>query len=958
MDLLGRFGTKLSQHARLVTLASSQDGSLPEALMAERVRGREAVGELYAFEVDALSTSTDLDLEQFIGEELTVTLLQPDDSRRAWHGLCTCAEWLGADGGVARYRLWLEPSLALLRLRRDSWIFQDKTVQDVVTELFADYPQLRFEFDLTQELAIRPICTQYRESDYDFFARLMALEGLSWRFEHDQAEAAGDGQARHTLVIFDSQAEAPDTPGDPVLRFHGVRATDSDDAIDAFGARRQVAANAVTISSWDPAQILAPNAELASTLDAGELPPLPVYDGSGERIASSGADDHAQLMLRALELDNKLFEGQGAVRRMAPGHRFELARHERYPEGENAFKALWVEHEARNNIDAGIATAERAGWIEPGTYRNRFGCVREAVAIVPRATALPHPHTALGPQTALVVGVRDATATTMRDHQVRVQFAWQRGAGSNPGGLAHDVDERGAAPGDERAGTWVRVAEALAGPNWGSQFTPRIGTEVLVDFLENDIDRPLVVAQLYTGADVPPFSAGVDSGVNHAGTISGIHTRGFDGGGYNQWQLDDTRGQLRMRLASSSANTQLNLGYLIAQSPGGAQRGNYRGSGFELRTDAWATVRGAEGVLLSTHARAANGSGITSTQMDAAESLALLKAAQALDTTLLDAASGQHALTSQASRAAQKAFMADIDPKEKGKYAGAVKGQDALKAQAGARALDAGAPVERFAAPHVLVDAPANINWATPASTVLFAGQQLHWTTQGDTHMSAAYTVSSVAAQAANLYAHEGGIQAIAGNGPVSLQAHTDALEILADKEVVVVSAHDSIEIKAKQKIVLQAGQSSITLEGTNITFACPGEFSVKGSQHIFDGGAARPALLPGLPTKLTTLPMTTAEKPGPHAITVLAYSAEGEALTDAKVSFFDPVSNAAFAKGTIGGGGESAEVTADHNRPYHALVGYEGWSALFEEVREEEDEEDLSFDPGELDEDRDTEHL
>ncbi|RZA24513.1 MAG: hypothetical protein EOP92_44080, partial [Lysobacteraceae bacterium] len=254
-------------------------------------------------------------------------------------------------------------------------------------------------------------------------------------------------------------------------------------------------------------------------------------------------------------------------------------------------------------------------------------------------------------------------------HQVRVQFAWQRGQGSNQGGLAHDVDEQGSAPGDERSGTWVRVAEALAGPNWGSQFTPRIGTEVLVDFIENDIDRPLVVAQLYTGADVPPFPAGVDSTANHAGTISGIHTRGFDGGGYNQWQLDDTQGQLRMRLASSSANTQLNLGYLVQQSPGNAQRGAYRGSGFELRTDAWAVVRGAEGVLLTTHARAANGSGVTSTQMDASESLAALKAARELDTTLLDAATAQHALSSKAS-----AGIEQVLPTLDGKLARAGKG--------------------------------------------------------------------------------------------------------------------------------------------------------------------------------------------------------------------------------------------------------------------------------------------
>jgi type VI secretion system secreted protein VgrG len=311
-----------------------------------------------------------------------------------------------------------------------------------------------------------------------------------------------------------------------------VRASDTDDAIDAFGARRQARANAVSISSWDPEQVQAPAAEQQSSLDAGDVPPLAVFDGSGERIATGDAEQHSQLMLQALELENKLFNGEGAVRRLAAGHAFSLTQHDRYPDGDNAFKVLWVEHEARNNFEPALA-ATRAT-VEPGTYRNRFCCVREAVPLVPVATALPHAHTALGPQTALVVGVTDAAATTTRDHQVRVQFAWQRGVGSNPGGLMHDVDAEGSAPGDDRSGTWVRVAEALAGPNWGTQFTPRIGTEVLVDFIENDIDRPVVVAQLYTGADAPPFAAGVDSGVNHAGTISGIHTRSFDGGGYNQ----------------------------------------------------------------------------------------------------------------------------------------------------------------------------------------------------------------------------------------------------------------------------------------------------------------------------------------------------------------------------------------------------------------------------------------
>ncbi|MFC5462539.1 type VI secretion system Vgr family protein [Massilia niabensis] len=847
---LGLFGTGLSQHARLITLTTAQDSGLPEALAAERFTGREAVNELFSFDIDALSTATSLDLSLFLGEELTVGLLQPDGARRQWHGICTGAMWLGADGGVARYRLRLEPALALLALRRDSYIFQDKNARDIVIELLADYPPVAFDFDITRELPARAICTQYRESDLDFFVRLLASEGLSWRFEHEPA--GNDGQARHRLVIFDSRARLPAIPGIDAIRFHGVRATERDDAIDDFRARRAAAANSVSISSWDPAQLLAPGAEQQSNLDAGDLPQLAVYDGSGERIASDRrtADTHSSGMLQALEMDNKVFEGAGAVRRLAAGHTFTLTQHERYPIGENAFTVLWVRHDARNNFHTGIAG--RADGVENGTYRNTFGCVRDAVAIVPALTSAPHNATAPGPQCALVVGLSDSVATTNRDHQVRVQFAWQRGRAANPGGMAHDTDDKGCAPGNDTSGAWVRVAEALAGPNWGTQFVPRIGTEVLVDFIEGDIDRPVIVAQLYNGADAPPFAAGVDSGANHAGVLSGIHTHNFDGGGFNQWQLDDATGQLRTRLATSTGATQLNLGYLIHQVPGSAQRGAWRGSGFELRTDAWAVLRGGEGVLLSTSARSRQGSGVSSTQMDAMEALSLLKGAAALGQTLGDAAAQQQALFSKDGAKAQAALIAQIDPKAKGKHAGAVNGHTALRAQPGARDLDASQPVEKFGAAIVLMDSAASINWATLGSTVIYAGQQLQWTTQSDLHMTAAHTVSSVAGRAASLFTHAGGIQAIAGNGPVSLQAHTDGLEILADKEITVMSVNDCIEIKAKEKIVLQAGQSAITLEGGDITFACPGKFSVKGGKHLFDGGARKAANSPNLPGELS----------------------------------------------------------------------------------------------------------
>jgi type VI secretion system secreted protein VgrG len=846
------FGTGLSQNARLITLATAQGSKLPESLAVEAFRGREAVNELFRFDIDALSVSTDLDLDVFLGEEITLKLLLADGSHRAWHGVCTEAAWLGADGGVARYRLGLAPALHLLRARRDSYLFQDQTVQETVVELLADYPRVRCEFDLAQVQAARPLRVQYRETDFDFLQRILAAEGLNWRFEHQQDDDTGNAstvQARHKLVIFDSRAQAPSMPGDDALRFHGVRAADTSDAIDQFAGVRRIGENAVTSSSWHPEQLFAPGAERASTVDAGTLPTLAVYDGSGERrhADANSARLQSDLVLRAFELDYKQFAGAGAVRQLAAGHAFELTRHDSYGAGENRFTVLWVSHEARNNF--GPAHTRRAQGRLDGTYRNRFGCVRACVPIVPAAiTIRTTTAAAMGSQTALVVGLQGTVATTSRDYQVKVQFAWQRGASPNPGGMDHNTDPTGNAPGNETSGAWVRVAEALAGPNWGTQFTPRLGTEVLVDFMEGDIDRPVIVAQLYNGGDQPPWSAGVDSGANHPGVLSGIHSTNFDGRGFNQWQIDDTPAQLRTRLASSSAATQLNLGYLVRQSPGSAQRGNYRGSGFELRTDAWATVRGGDGVLISTAQRAGRGSGVTSTQMDASEAVGGLKSARELSKALSEAAGQQSAPASKEANAAQARFITLIDPKEKGKHDGV------FKPQSGSREPDQNQPVEKFGAPLILMTSPSTINWATPASTVLYAGQNLHWTTQDDAQFTAAHTVASVTADAAAFFTHSGGIQAFAGNGLLSLQAHTDALEILADKAITVISVNDAIDIKAKEKIVIKAGQSAITLEGGDIAFACPGKFTVKGGQHLLDKAGRQGANLASLPSETQTL--------------------------------------------------------------------------------------------------------
>lgn len=826
----------LSQHARLLELKTA----LPDAaLIVERFSGREAVSETFRFEIDCISTNAHLDLKALIGEEITLRLLQADGSRRSWHGYVTQAMQLGADGGLARYRLVMEPWLAFLGHRRDNYLFHEQTVVDVLGRVFADYPQANWSNLITQKLRQYSLLIQYNETDLDFARRLLAEEGLSFRFEHDQAATAGDdaSHARHRLVLFDSTSELP-ACAQPEIRFHRSHATESSDTLQSWQEVRTVLPNTVSLAGWDYKALVATGAEAKSSLDNGELPRLEIHDASRPyRFEDSGAAQlRTDLTLAAYEARYRHFAGDGSVRQLAEGSIFTLSQHADYLADDARFTVLTVDHHGANNLGAQAAELLGSTDVESGTYRNHLLAQPARQPVIPLPIAKPLAR----PQTALVVGLPDNVLTTERDHRVKIQFHWQRGASPNPGGL-DAAEQSGHAPGNDQSGTWVRVAEWLSGPNWGSHFLPRIGNEVLIDFLAGDIDRPLIIGQAYNGADQPPFSAGHEGAANHPGVLSGWLSHNFDEG-YNQWVVDDAPGQVRTRLATSENATQLSLGHLIHQTPGGASRGAWRGSGFELRTDGWLAVRAGAGLLISTTAR--NNAG--STQLDTAEAVAQLKAAAETAKALSDAASTQTALPLKAN-AEQMAFTKGIDPQQEGKFSGEVGGQPARKANPGSR--EPGEPTERFADSVILAEAPRDIGLCSPASTLLFAGEHLHATVQHDFHIASAHTISTTVGEGASWFSHSGGIKSIAAAGSQSIQAHTNEMEILADQSVTITSTNDEIHILAKEKIVLQAGQSSVTLEGSNITFACPGTFSVKGSGNAFIGPGSSPAELEALPS-------------------------------------------------------------------------------------------------------------
>lgn len=814
-----------SQQARLIQLDAPVTG-----LVVERFEGHEAVCAPFRFDIDVLATSAFVSTGDLLGQALGLRLRRADGGQRRWHGLCTAAAPLGADGGLARYRLTLEPWTALSTYRRNALVFQDLDTRGVLEQVFADYPQASFRFDVTRALPVRAVTTQYRESDWDFATRLLAETGLAWRFEHAQPGTdEDDDSASHTLVIFDQQAELP---AGEAIRFHRIDATEGSDAISAFGEQRQLVPNQMQVASWHSEQLASVTGR--AEVDTGGLPLLEVFVQPRARRFVEGeyAQAEAAHRLDALRVAHVLHAGAGSARDLAAGRSFILTRHPNH-DGQ-AFVPLRVVHVAVNNLGHGITALLASPDLERGSYRSRFVAAPAGTPLAPLPRSRPTVH---GPQTARVVGLPEAAVTPDRDHRVRIQFAWQRGPAPNSGGLIETASQHpGHAPGDATSGTWVPVAEWIAGPNWGSHFLPRIGAEVLVEFLHGDIDQPRVTGQLYNGEIAPPFAGGIDGSSNHPGTLSGLHTRSHQpasaeagGDGSQQWVLDDTPGQLRTRLHTSLADSRLELGYLIDH--GDTARGGMRGQGFELATQGWGNVHAGQGLLLSTTARME----ASSTQFDITEAVAQLQGAERTSGSLHDTLQQQQ-VPGFTGNAQLTALREAVDPDEQGKYGGSVNGQSAMKPAPGSR--DPGdAPVERFADAKLIVESPDSIALATRNSAVAYAGGALHLAAQDDVQLSAGNTISSISGQHAALYAHDGPIRAIAANGPVSLQAHTGPLELLADQSVTVTATDERIDVLAKDKVVLQAGQTRVTLEGGDITFECPGNFTVKAAQHPFRGG-------------------------------------------------------------------------------------------------------------------------
>lgn len=907
LDLLRAF----THQTRLIRLATPLGA---DALLVECLRGVEGIDRCYSFDVTVLSADPAIALSSLLGQPALIELESTQGGApRVFHGHITAAENQGADGGLARYALTIGPWLEFLRHRRDSRVFQNQSVPDILSSLFSGWrgrgtlvADWRFDLQDPSAYPARSLTCQYQETDLQFAQRLMSEEGLFYYFEHAGA-ADGSIAGRHTMVIADHNASF--TPNvQPVIRFTQPGAVMREDSMDRWRTETRLTPSAVELTSWDyrsrdlRAVSATATGPVATDLVTRETPGAYAYPSRehGQRIVDR--------QMEALELTREIHVGAGTVRTLAPGTTFTLtgqAKFDAMAEDERRFVALRVIHMAHNNVTTGLQQAVfgalgrsllaqaldgklRSGLHAVGSgkgerplYRNRIDAIS---ARVPYRSARfdgqgqplhPKPNMR-GQQTAIVVGPPGAVVHTDRDHRIKVQFHWQRGEQSHSR-LEHPVPEgHTGAPADDRAGTWVRVVTQLApvaGANWGAVAVPRVGSEVLVDFIDGDIDRPVVIGAVYNGAgqvdaqhnqvaqgagaavgSAPAWFPGEGGAHAHAATLSGLKSQqmrasGEGGGGYSQLVFDDTAGESRVALqrhAQAHAGTdELNLGHLRHQADN--QRLQPAGFGAELKSEHGTALRAGQGMLLSTDPR----HGAAGQQMDSREAQAQIEQAVQLQQDLAKTAQQHNAkLRADEGDVAQLPAIADLND---------VRETVDRQQDSAVSGRDGSGSVVAYGTPHLQLSAQSGIVATTPASALLAAGTTSSIGAASDIDLAAqGHSLTSVksgismftygTADGKNKANQETGIRLHAASGKVCVQSQSDVARVTADKAVTVASVGKSVNLAAKEHLMLTAQGAYLKLEGGNIMIHGPGTMSFKASAKELAGPEKSAPTLPHLP--------------------------------------------------------------------------------------------------------------
>lgn len=523
-------------------MATTQDNRLlkittplgKDYLLINKLSAEEKISELFSFEVELLheEENTDgyeptvIDINSLLGQNVSIEVKQREGTTRHFSGIINRFSQGVRHRRFTFYRAVIVPKVWVLTQIRQSRIFQHKSVPDILKEVFKGYEVI---YEIQGDFKKRNFCVQYRESDFDFASRLMEEEGIFYFFEHS------DGS--HKMILANTPQSHRDCPSKSEIKYF-LKPEEEDFPTLITRWRTDYILQTGKVTFWDHHFQLTTNkidAQQPSRFNVGGNQNLESYDYQGgyarkyddiDRTGGERSDlsnvftdkqKTAENAMQALDAGYKTADGSGNCSSMTAGFRFKLIQHPSSEEN-GQYIITSIVHKAEQNPE--YVSDEEV----QDPYLNDFKCLSHGAGAPPfrpeRKTEKP---TVSGSQTAMVVGPAGEEIFTDKYGRVKVQFHWDR-QGKN----------------DADSSCWVRVGTLWAGKQWGVIHIPRIGQEVIVDFIEGDPDQPIIVGSVYNPETMPPYTLPDNK------TQSGVKSRSSKNGtpaNFNEFRFEDKKGQ-------------------------------------------------------------------------------------------------------------------------------------------------------------------------------------------------------------------------------------------------------------------------------------------------------------------------------------------------------------------------------------------------------------------------------
>ena len=476
-----------------------------DVLLLRGFTAHEAISHLFEFDLDLLSENSEINFDDIIGKNVTIRMELPGGGQRYWNGFINrFVQDVSPGLQFAQYRATMVPWLWFLTLTSDCRIFQDKTVPEIVKQIFDDLGFSDIEDRLSGSYRTWIYCVQYRETDFNFVSRLMEQEGIYYYFLHESGKC--------TLVLCDSLSKH-DPYGDygeidftPDTRSSAVQERISEWVVDKKVRSGKFAHTDYNFTK--PSTSLMSNEEDTKGHAQADFE---IYDYPGEYPEKADGDKYAKVRMEELAQGHEICNGQSDARGICAGYRFTMAKHARMDQNREYLILS-------TDCQAAAEDYETSGG-QDDLWACSFTAIPSSVQFRP-ARITPKPEIK-GTQTAIVTGPSGEEIHTDEHGQVKVQFHWDREGQY-----------------DQNSSCWIRVAQNWAGNRWGGIHIPRIGQEVIVAFLEGDPDRPIIVGCVYHGNNRPPYELPAEKTKSTLKSDSSI-----GGGGFNEIRMEDKKGE-------------------------------------------------------------------------------------------------------------------------------------------------------------------------------------------------------------------------------------------------------------------------------------------------------------------------------------------------------------------------------------------------------------------------------